>query len=92
LAANNSTIPRRSRSQLFQVASSPITRTPIVGAKNSIVGVKNSVGTRERLSNHINSSIFNELATIWVILLHPPPNFALKSANVAGKRVTGIPS
>jgi hypothetical protein len=62
------------------VASSPITRTPIVGAKNS-------VGTRERVSNHINSSIFIDLATIWVILLHPPPNFALKSANVARKRV-----
>jgi hypothetical protein len=59
------------------VASSPITRTLIVGAKNSIVGVKNSVGTRERLSNHINSSIFIDLATIWVILLHPPPNLVL---------------
>jgi hypothetical protein len=61
------------------VASSPITRTPIVGAKNSIVGVKNSVGTRERLSNHINSSIFIDLATIWVILLHPPPFLRLRA-------------
>jgi hypothetical protein len=60
-----------------RITSSPITRTPIVGAKNSIVGVKNSVGTRERLSNYINSSIFNDLATIWVILSPSLTNFAL---------------